>query len=85
MSAKKSAGPIVGAVLVILVAVGAAFWGITTRARALAVVTRETRELAVPTVAVAVHDLSRRLADRVTGVIARTQPVAFSWIHGRRG
>src|SRR5438477_4792323 len=56
MTAKKSAGPIVGAVLVILVAVGAAFWGITTRARALAVVTRETRELAVPTVAVALAD-----------------------------
>src|SRR5207302_8287418 len=56
MTAKKSVGPIVGAVLVILVAVGAAFWGITTRARALAVVTRETRELAVPTVAVAMPD-----------------------------
>src|SRR5438874_528619 len=56
MTAKKSAGPIVGVVLVILVAVGGAFWGITTRARALAVVTRETRELAVPTVAVAMPD-----------------------------
>ncbi len=49
----KSKAPIVGAVLMILLVVAAAFWGITTRARALAVVTRETRELAVPTVAVA--------------------------------
>ena len=56
MRRKNSAGPIVGLVLVILVAVGGAFWGITTRARALAVVTRETRELAVPTVAVAMPD-----------------------------
>jgi RND family efflux transporter MFP subunit len=48
----RTAGPILGAALVILVAVGAAFWGIVTRARALAVVTRETRELAVPAVAV---------------------------------
>ena len=52
MERNKSRGPIVGAALMILFAVAAAFWGITTRARALAVVTRETRELAVPTVAV---------------------------------
>jgi RND family efflux transporter MFP subunit len=55
-SRPRSNGPIVAAVVVILLAVGAAFWGITTRARALAVVTRETRELAVPTVAVAVPE-----------------------------
>ena len=48
---KRSYGPLL-AVLAIVVAVGAAFWGITTRARALAVVTRETQELAIPTVAV---------------------------------
>jgi RND family efflux transporter MFP subunit len=47
-----SRGAVVALVLVILIAVGAAFWGITTRARALAVVTRETQEMAVPTVAV---------------------------------
>src|SRR5947207_1070959 len=52
MERNKSRGPIIGAALMILLAVAAAFWGITTRARALAVVTRETRELAVPTVAV---------------------------------
>src|SRR5262249_10192185 len=46
------AGPLLGVVLILLLAAGAAFWGITTRARALAVVTRETREAAVPTVAV---------------------------------
>src|SRR5690242_17869768 len=52
METRKSSGPLIAAVIVILIAVAAAFWGITTRARALAVVTRETRELAVPTVAV---------------------------------
>jgi RND family efflux transporter MFP subunit len=45
-------GPVVGGVLLLLVATGLAFWGISTRAKALAVVTRETRELAVPTVSV---------------------------------
>jgi RND family efflux transporter MFP subunit len=38
--------------LLLLVATGLAFWGISTRAKALAVVARETRELAVPTVSV---------------------------------
>ena len=47
-----SRGAVLAVVVVILIAVGAAFWGITTRARALAIVTRETQELAVPTVAV---------------------------------
>src|SRR5438067_1276211 len=44
-------GPIVGAVALLL-AVGAVVWGVTTRTRALAVVTQETRETAVPAVAV---------------------------------
>ena len=47
-----SRGAVLVLVLVILIAVGAAFWGITTRARALAVVTRETQEMAIPSVAV---------------------------------
>ena len=46
------AGPIVGGLLVLVVALGLAFYGISTRARALAEVTKETRELAIPTVAV---------------------------------
>ena len=45
-------GPVVGGVLLLLVAIGLAFWGISTRAKALSVVTRETHELAVPTVSV---------------------------------
>jgi len=44
--------PILGGVLLMLAAVGLALWGITGRAKALAVVTQETRELAVPSVAV---------------------------------
>ena len=52
MSNRKSSGPVFGGILLVVAALGLAFWGITTRARALSVVTRETRELAVPTVAV---------------------------------
>jgi len=46
-------GPLFGGTLLVVLAVGAALWGITTRTRALTSVTRETREMAVPTVAVA--------------------------------
>ena len=46
------AGPIMGGTLLLLLAVGIAFWGVSTRTRALGVVTQETREMAVPTVAV---------------------------------
>ncbi|MGE5243971.1 MAG: efflux RND transporter periplasmic adaptor subunit [Betaproteobacteria bacterium] len=45
-------GPVVGGLVLIVVAGGVAFWGLQTRARALDVVTKETREMAVPTVAV---------------------------------
>jgi len=45
-------GPVVGGGLLLLVALGVAAWGISTRAKALSVVTKETRELAVPTVSV---------------------------------
>jgi len=45
-------GPIVGGLLLIAAAVALALWGISARAKALVVVTRETAELAVPTVAV---------------------------------
>jgi len=43
-------GPILGGTILLVVAIGAAIWGVTTRTRALAVVTQETREMAVPTV-----------------------------------
>jgi len=52
MSNRRSKGPLVGAALLIVAAIAVAFWGISTRARALSVVTTETRELAVPIVAV---------------------------------
>jgi len=45
-------GPVVGGLILIVVLLGLAFWGVSTRAKALAVVTKETRELAVPTVSV---------------------------------
>src|SRR4029077_19042690 len=52
MSNRKSFGPVIGGGLLLAVGLGLAFWGISTRAKSLDVVTRETRELAVPTVSV---------------------------------
>jgi RND family efflux transporter MFP subunit len=45
-------GPVAGGLLLAVIALGLALWGISTRAKALSVVTRETRELAITTVAV---------------------------------
>src|SRR4029077_18809911 len=52
MSNRKSFGPVIGGGLLLAVGLGLAFWGIATRATSLDVVTKETRELAVPTVSV---------------------------------
>jgi RND family efflux transporter MFP subunit len=49
---RRRTGPLIGGGLLFLIALGLAFWGISTRTRALAEVTRETQERAVPTVAV---------------------------------
>ncbi|MDR1990120.1 MAG: efflux RND transporter periplasmic adaptor subunit, partial [Acidobacteriaceae bacterium] len=43
-------GPIVGGLVLMGVAVGLAFWGISTRARSLETVTKETHELSIPSV-----------------------------------
>jgi RND family efflux transporter MFP subunit len=45
-------GPLMGGTVLLLAAIGAAFWGVGTRTRALDVVAQETREMAVPTVAI---------------------------------
>lgn len=45
-------GPIMGGTLLLMAALGSAIWGISTRTKALGVVTQETREMAVPTVGV---------------------------------
>jgi len=52
MSSPKSRGALLGGVAFIVIAIGLAFWGVNSRARALAVVASETRDLAVPTVEV---------------------------------
>src|SRR5471030_778760 len=52
MSNRRSFGPLIGGVLLLAIAIGLAFWGVSTRAKALSVVTKETRDIAVPTVAV---------------------------------
>lgn len=52
MSSPKSRGALLGGVAFIIIAIGLAFWGVNSRARALAVVASETRDQAVPTVEV---------------------------------
>jgi RND family efflux transporter MFP subunit len=52
MSNRRSFGPLIGGLVLLAIAGGLAFWGISTRAKALTVVTQETKELAVPTVSV---------------------------------
>ena len=47
-----SKGPVIGASVLLVLAVGAAYQGISSRARVLADVTKETQERAVPAVAV---------------------------------
>ena len=53
MSTGTRYGPIVGGLLLLALALGLAFWGISSRAGALAIVTNETRQAAVPMVTVA--------------------------------
>jgi RND family efflux transporter MFP subunit len=45
-------GPVVGGLVLLVLMLGLAFWGVSTRAKTLALVTTETRQLAVPTVTV---------------------------------
>ena len=49
---KRRLGPVIGGLALIVIAIGLAFWGISARARALSVVTRETGDLSIPTVSV---------------------------------
>jgi RND family efflux transporter MFP subunit len=51
-SRRRSIGPLIAVVIVLGAAAAAAVWGISTRARALTALARETRDLSVPTVAV---------------------------------
>jgi RND family efflux transporter MFP subunit len=51
-----SFGPLIGGVVVLLVAAGAAFWGISTRARTLTVVRQETEQFGIATVSVAMPE-----------------------------
>jgi len=52
MSRRKSRGALLGGVAFIVIAIGLAFWGVSSRAGALEKVARETRDLAIPTVEV---------------------------------
>ena len=52
MSRRKSRSALLGGVAFIVIAIGLAFWGVSSRAGALEKVARETRDLAIPTVEV---------------------------------
>jgi RND family efflux transporter MFP subunit len=52
MSNRRSFGPLIGGLVLLGALLGLAFWGISTRAKSLDIVTKETREAAVPTVSV---------------------------------
>ncbi len=49
---RRRTAPVLGGGLLLLLAIAVAVWGISTRTKALAEVTRETQEAAVPTVSV---------------------------------
>lgn len=51
-ASRRGLGPVIGGLVLLAIMLGLAFWGVSTRAKALAVVTKETRQLAIPTVAV---------------------------------
>jgi RND family efflux transporter MFP subunit len=74
-------GPIVGGTILLLAAVVAALWGISARTRALDIVTQETREAAVPTVAV-VAPQAGAPQDEIT-LPGTMQPFADSPIYAR--
>jgi RND family efflux transporter MFP subunit len=74
-------GPIVGGTILLLAAVGAALWGISARTRALDIVTQETREAAVPTVAVVAPEPGAR-QDEIT-LPGTMQPFADAPIYAR--
>ena len=73
--------PIVGGLLLILVALGLALWGINGRANALAVVTKETQAAAVPTVTV-IHATEGAAAQEIQ-LPGTIQPLTDAPIYAR--
>jgi len=49
---RRSGGPILAVIIVLAIAAAAVVWGITSRSRALAALSRETRDMSVPTVSI---------------------------------
>jgi RND family efflux transporter MFP subunit len=78
---RQFAGAVAGGVIIVLVAAIAAFWGISTRARSLTIVTKETQEVAVPTVAVAVP--SHRTVTEEIVLPGTIQPLMEASIYAR--
>ena len=74
-------GPIVGGLVLIALAVGLALWGINGRANALAVVTKETRDAAVPTVQV-IHAAEGAAAQEIV-LPGTVQPFTDAPIYAR--
>jgi RND family efflux transporter MFP subunit len=81
MESRTKFGPIVGGLLLLAVALLVAFWGISSRANALAVVTKETREAAVPIVGV-IHAARGEAAQEIT-LPGTVQPFIDAPIYAR--
>jgi RND family efflux transporter MFP subunit len=79
--ARTRFGPIAGGLILLAAAVGLALWGINGRANALAVVTRETRDAAVPTVQV-IHATAGAAAQEIV-LPGTVQPFTDAPIYAR--
>src|SRR5919202_4988616 len=73
-------GPVLGGAA-LLIAVGAVVWGVSTRTRALGVVTQETRDFAVPAVAVVTPERGAPQEEIV--LPGTTQPLTDAPIYAR--
>jgi RND family efflux transporter MFP subunit len=81
MESRTRFGPIVGGLVLLAVALGLAFSGINERANALAVVTKETRDAAVPVVSV-IHAAEGEAAQEIT-LPGTVQPFTDAPIYAR--
>jgi RND family efflux transporter MFP subunit len=78
---RRSRGPLITVALVVIAAAATAVWGIADRGRSLTALTRETREMAVPTVAVT--QPSRGAASEDISLPGDVQPLTDAAIFAR--
>jgi RND family efflux transporter MFP subunit len=81
LTPRRSRGPLIAVVTLVIAAVLAAAWGIAARARAMTELTRETREMAITTVAVTTP--SRGPASENVSLPGTVQPYTDAAIFAR--